>query len=111
MSIELSERPLTEIRIPKERQSETELAEWIFSLYDSVNEEKTEYLFILPHPKHKALGGLDIDKFIDGCPKDLASIILGVYCERVKDREAGSSSNVTGFDLDNDFGFMLIAFV
>ena len=64
----------------------------------------------MPHPKHKTLGGLNIDEFLADCPAELALVIRGIYEERMNER-TGGSSKVTGFDLDNDFGFILIAFV
>jgi hypothetical protein len=110
MNIEVSERPLTEIRIPKSEVSQA-IIDWVetWATFNH-NETKNEFILVMPHPKHKALGGADIEEFLEDCPADLALVIRGAYENRVNER-AGGSSNVTGFDLDNDFGFILIAFV
>jgi hypothetical protein len=111
MNIELSERPLTEIRIRMNDENVSEIAAWLKERTVFSDENDNERILLMPHPKHKVLDGLNIEEFLEGCPTSLALVIRGIYETRMKDRETRSSSSVTGFDLDNDFGFILVAFV
>jgi hypothetical protein len=108
--IETSERPLREIRISKDNL-DNNIFNWVHiaaKFYQSGNPDN-EYILLLPHPKHKVLGGMDIDEFLSDCPETLSIILREIYNQRVLDRESGTWNSE--IDLDNDFGFILIAFV
>ena len=108
MEIKISERPFKEIcisDIPEMKES----YDWVYSKSKFHHIENSEFIILLPHPKHKTLGGLTIEEFLMDCPEELSILIHDIYDERVKERESGNWNS--GLDLDNDFGFVLIAFL
>ncbi len=108
--IETSERPLTEIRLAKETKNAILLAWLAENAKYTRDDGLDEFILLLPHPKHKALGGMSIGEFLNECPDNLAVAISEIY-NNLEINRADYNTKYGTCDLDNDFGFILIAFV
>ena len=104
------DRPLKEIQFQITEDNNKELSELESWLQDkSMFTSDSEYIILLPHPKHPSYGGQSFSEFTENCPillKDILQEIYDQYCVQMKDEKWTCS-----FDLTNDFGFILIAFL
>lgn len=107
---ETTKRPLIELRFEESNDEQLEDVEtWVSENSMFSHNEEREYILLMPHPKHPSLGGLSFDEFTKDCPDLLKEILQELYDSRVKElkEEAWTSE----FDLKEDFGFVLVAFL
>jgi len=108
---ETSNRPLKEIRFKKNEMDTSQLNEikkWA-DLNAQFNNSQgyDEYLLLIPHPKHLSLGGQSFEEFTENCPLLLKDILTEIYESRTKQMQ--DEKWTSEFDLENDFGFILVA--
>ena len=108
----ITSRPLKEIQFKATESNQEELEKveaWVQENSMFQHNSGSDYLLLLPHPKHPSLGGLSFDDFTEDCPILLKSIMEKFYDEYHK--HMTEDKWTSDFDLDNDFGFVLIAFL
>lgn len=102
-------RPLIQINYDNS-DTNIQLAGWCRekAIFQSCDPDLNDYIIVLPHPKHTLVGGEDIDSFTEECPEPLKSTLCDIYEERVDQMQ--TEKWTSSFDLENDFGFILVSF-
>ena len=102
----LVSRPLQELQFTEDDQ---DILSWVQKNSMFSHNEDNEYLLLIPHPKHASLGGLSFVEFTEECPDQLKTILEELYQSYLKKMQ--DDKWTSDFDLSNDFGFLLIAFI
>jgi hypothetical protein len=108
----IASRPLKEIQFKRTSSNSEELEKiesWVQQNCMFQHNSSSEYFLLLPHPKHPYLGGQSFEEFTENCPLLLQSILENFYDEY--HRQMKDEKWISEFDLENDFGFVLIAFL
>jgi hypothetical protein len=108
---EVSHRPFQEIRFTQSEANTSqlnEIADWAASKAQYGNLQGFEEFFIaMPHPKHPEHGGQSFEEFTEDCPPLLKEILAEIYNTRLNQMK--DEKWTSDFDLENDFGFILVA--
>lgn len=108
---EVSHRPFQEIRFTKDETNTSqlqEIADWAARKAQFViNQGKEEFILAMPHPIHPQYGGQTFEEFTENCPPLLKNILQEIYETRVIQMK--NEKWTSDYDLENDFGFILVA--
>jgi hypothetical protein len=103
-------RPFQEIQFTRDEVDTSqlnEIATWANSKAQYFpNDDREEYLLSMPHPNHPSLGGMSFDEFTEDCPPLLKEILSEIYSTKIK--QMNNEKWTSDFDLENDFGFILV---
>ncbi len=107
----LSQRPLQELQIFSDKMDtsqQQEILHWLEEKAQYIATTLGEYIISLPHPKHPNFGGQSFDEFTEKCPPLLKNILSELYEKKLN--QMNDEKWTSDFDLENDFGFVLIVF-
>lgn len=108
---EVSHRPFQEVRFTQSEENTSqlqEIANWASSKAQyASNQGQEEYVLVMPHPIHPQYGGQSFEEFTENCPPLLKNILQEIYETRTSQMK--DEKWTSNYDLENDFGFILVA--
>jgi hypothetical protein len=107
--MDIVNRPFKEIQF-KPTKANLELLEeietWAADKCQYSHNQSSEYIIIMPHPKHPGLGGQSFSEFTEECPDLLKNVLETIYNDYIS--QMHEEKWTSDFDLDNDFGYIAI---